>query len=70
MFDTFQAELLAIFTGLNADSTLNETQTEQNVVRKVLLALGWGDDTMPQVTLSGKCREDVPDLLLFANPAA
>ena len=45
LFDTFQAELLAIFTGLNASSTLNETQTEQDVIHEVLLALGWGDDT-------------------------
>ena len=55
---------------MNAASTINEAQTEQAVIYKVLLALGWGDDTMPQVNLSGKRREDMPDLLLFANASA
>ena len=70
VFDTVHAALTAAFTGLNAASTINEAQTEQAVIQKVLWALGWGDDTMPQVNLSGKRREDVPDLLLFADAAA
>ena len=28
VFDTFEAALTGIFTGLNADATLNEAQTE------------------------------------------
>ncbi len=70
VFSAFHVALAGVFSGLNVDSTLNEAQTEQDVIHKVLQALGWGDDTMPQVNLSGKRREDVPDLLLFANPAA
>ena len=34
---------------------------------KVLVELGWGDDYLPQVNLSGKRREDVPDVLLFPD---
>lgn len=66
----FQARLQAIFAGLNAASTLNEAQTEQLVIEAVLLELGWRDDYLPQVNLSGKRREDVPDILLFPSAAA
>ncbi len=69
-FAAFETALQAIFAGLNADSTINEAQTEQQVIGKVLVALGWGDDTFPQVNMSGKRREDVPDMLLFASAAA
>jgi hypothetical protein len=68
-FAAFKAALQAIFVGVDATSTLNEAQTEALVISKVLFALGWGDDTLPQVNLSGKRREDVPDMLLFANSA-
>ena len=70
IFAAFTEALRNIFKGLNAASTLNEAQTETEVINKVLAALGWGDDTLPQVNLSGKRREDVPDMLLFANSAA
>ena len=66
----FVARLQAIFANLNADATLNEAQTEQLVIERVLLELGWQDDYLPQVNLSGKRREDVPDILLFGNSAA
>ena len=69
-FAAFKAALHAIFKGLDAASTINEAQTEAVVINKVLGELGWGDDTLPQVNLSGKRREDVPDVLLFANAAA
>ena len=69
-FAAFQSALQGIFTGLDAYSTINEAQTEQQVISKVLVALGWGDDTFPQVNMSGKRREDVPDMLLFASAAA
>ncbi|MCY7315728.1 MAG: Eco57I restriction-modification methylase domain-containing protein [Rubrivivax sp.] len=49
---------------------MNEAQTEQLVIERVLLELGWGGDYLPQVNLSGKRREDVPDILLFADAAA
>ena len=69
-FTAFCASLKSIFAGLDGASTINEAQTEALVINKVLVALGWGDDTLPQVNLSGKRREDVPDVLLFANAAA
>ncbi len=66
-FAAFEARLHEIYQGLDAASTINEAQTEAVVITKVLTALGWGDDFLPQVNLSGKRREDVPDLLLFAS---
>jgi len=62
----FEAALRHIFVGLDASSTINEAQTEALVINKVLVALGWEDNFLPQVNLSGKRREDVPDCLLFA----
>ena len=55
---------------MSSNSTLNEAQTEQLLIEKLLLALGCGDDYLPQVNLSGKRREDVPDILLFADADA
>jgi hypothetical protein len=69
-FAAFEAALQGIFIGLDSASTINEAQTEALVINKVLVALGWGDDFLPQVNLSGKRREDVPDVLLFADAAA
>lgn len=68
--DRFAAALQAVFDGLHAGSAINEAQTEQLVIEPVLAELGWGDDWLPQVNLSGKRREDVPDLLLFAGAQA
>jgi hypothetical protein len=67
--EAFVARLRGIFAGLEAASTLNEAQTEQLVIERVLGELGWGSDYLPQVNLSGKRREDVPDILLFADAA-
>jgi len=69
-FDAFRTALKAIYAPLNTESTINEAQTEQLVIEKVLVELGWGDDYLPQVNLSGKRREDVPDVLLFPDSAA
>ena len=69
-FQAFQSRLQDIFSGLSEASTLNEAQTEQLVIERVLLELGWRDDYLPQVNLSGKRREDVPDILLFPSAAA
>ncbi|MCW5639081.1 MAG: Eco57I restriction-modification methylase domain-containing protein [Rubrivivax sp.] len=68
--DRFAAALQALFAGLHAGSAINEAQTEQLVIEPVLAQLGWGDDWLRQVNLSGKRREDVPDLLLFAGAQA
>ncbi len=69
-FAAFTAALHRIFSGLDSASTINEAQTEALVINKVLVELGWAEDFLPQVNLSGKRREDVPDVLLFANAAA
>lgn len=66
-FDAFTAAIEETFNGLSTASTINEAQTEALVINKVLAALGWGDDTLPQVNSDAKGRESVPDLLLFAN---
>ncbi len=67
---TFRDALATIYAPLTADSAINEAQTEQLVIERVLVELGWGDDYLPQVNLSGKRREDVPDVLLFPDAAA
>jgi hypothetical protein len=66
----FTAALRGVFAGLNSASTLNEAQTEQLVIERVLVELGWGSDYLPQVNLSRKRREDVPDILLFPDAKA
>lgn len=68
-FGAFRSRLEAVFAGFTAASTLNEAQTEQLVIERLLVELGWGEDYLPQVNLSGKRREDVPDILLFADAA-
>ena len=66
----FRSELESVFKGLHGASTINEAQTEKDVIYKVLALLGWADDYMPQVNTDRKGREAVPDALLFANAAA
>jgi len=66
-YANFESDLHSIYKGLSTESTINEAQTEALVINKVLSVLGWGDDFLPQVNLSGKRREDVPDCLLFAD---
>ncbi len=65
----FTARLQQLFaTGHNA--SLNEAQTESELIEPLLAELGWGECLMPQVNLSDRGREDVPDYLLFPDPAA
>ncbi len=66
-FATFAGALQGIFSGLDSTSTINEAQTEQLVINKVLAELGWADDTLPQVNTDPKGRQAVPDCLLFAS---
>ncbi len=66
----FESALRALFAPYSTSSTLNEAQTEQLLIEQVLVQLGWGDDYLPQVNLSGRRREDVPDVLLFPDSAA
>ena len=56
-FAAFRDALVGIFSGFSAASTNNEAQTEQLVINNVLVALGWGDDTLPQVNADPKGRE-------------
>lgn len=69
-FITFKRALERIYAGLDTESTINEAQTEDLVIKPVLFELGWGDSSLPQVNLSGKRREDVPDMLLFPSAEA
>ena len=66
-FAVFRNCLKNIFKGLDGASTINEAQTEQVVINKVLAELGWADDYLPQVNSDAKGREAVPDCLLFAG---
>ena len=68
-FAAFEGGLRRIYAGLDASATLNEAQTESEIITPVLVELGWDGDFLPQVNLSGKRREDVPDWLLFADSA-
>ncbi|MDR1709946.1 MAG: restriction endonuclease [Candidatus Accumulibacter sp.] len=69
-FARFRAGLEDIFRGVTADSVLNESQTEERLIDRTLAALGWEDASLPQVNMSDKGREDVPDRLLFPDAAA
>jgi hypothetical protein len=66
----FENELRSLYKDRTAASTLNEAQTEQLVIQPLLVLLGWQDASLPQVNMSEKRREDVPDMLLFASAAA
>ena len=68
VFRSFQADLSAIFAPFTAASQVNEAVTEADIIAKVSRALGW-ERSLPQQTASGKGRQDVPDILLFADAA-
>lgn len=65
-FEHFQNRISAIFAPFTAASQVNEAVTEADIICKVLQALGW-EHGLPQQTASGKGRQDVPDMLLFAD---
>jgi Eco57I restriction-modification methylase len=67
---SWQEALRGVFQSHGSESTLNEAQTESEIIHKVLALLGWGEDFLPQVNSDAKGRESVPDCLLFANPQA
>lgn len=66
-FTALRHSLQSIFAAFHGQSTINEAQTEALVINKVLVELGWGDDTLPQVNSDPRGREAVPDCLLFAS---
>ena len=67
--DTFHDGLKQIYAPLAADSSLNEANTEADIIEKVLGLLDWRDLTLKQVTATSTRRDDVPDFLLFAKDA-
>ena len=69
-FTDFEQQLALLAQPLCGDSVLNEAQTEHSFIHPVLNLLGWARDYLPQVNMSAKGREDVPDLLLFRSPEA
>jgi hypothetical protein len=67
--DSFVEELRRIYSPFEANSRLNESTTESEILLKVLACLGWSD-LLPQQVASGSRREDVPDILLLRDAAA
>ena len=60
----------AILAGVVNPSALNEAQTEERIIRPVLLALGWGGAFSVQSAIGRKGRANVPDYTLFATQDA
>jgi len=63
------SKLAAIFTAFPTKQSPNEAQTEDDLIWKVLGALGW-KAYLRQQNLAPRGREDVPDGLLFKDDAA
>ncbi len=68
--DAFIDRLKQLYSGLAIDTQLNEAQTEDELIAPILAELGWHECWLSQVNMSEKGREDVPDFLLFPDPAA
>lgn len=62
-------KLTAIFEKFPTNQSPNEAQTEDDLIWKVLSALGW-TSFLRQQTLAPQRRDDVPDGLLFRDDAA
>lgn len=65
-FRAIAAPLLADFAQRRAP---DEATTERDLIDKILPALGW-NDFLPQQKANDTGRSDVPDYLLFLDPAA
>lgn len=63
------SSLKGVFQKFPTKQSPNEAQTEDDLIWKVLGALGW-NSTLRQQNLAPKGREDVPDGLLFKDEAA
>ncbi|MDA8129217.1 MAG: restriction endonuclease [Betaproteobacteria bacterium] len=68
--DAFIAQLKAHYAPYSAESSLNEGQTEDELIEPVIDLLGWENAWTSQINLSQSGREDVPDFLLFGEPTA
>ena len=66
-FVAFRAQLTRVYASRTAQSELNEAQTEDEIVKPILNALGFTNAWLPQVNIGKKGREDVPDYLIFAD---
>lgn len=65
-FDAFISRLRSIYGSVTADSRLNEATTEVELIVPTLAALGWSA-LLPQHSASPSRREEIPDILLFAD---
>ena len=66
--DALENALREIFELFPTDRSPNESQTEDDLIWRVLRCLGW-ESSLRQQKLSDKGRQDVPDGLLFENEA-
>ena len=66
--DALGNALREIFERFPTNSSPNETQTEDDLIWRVLRCLGW-ESSLRQQNLSSRGREDVPDGLLFEDEA-
>lgn len=67
----FRDRLVAAFDNFPWAREPDESQTEQDLIFRVLEALGWSRDAWrTQVRAARHGRSDVPDMLLFADAAA
>ena len=67
--DAVVNDLIAIFERFPTNQTPNETQTEDDLIWRVLSCLGWSE-YLRQQNLTARGRQDVPDGLLFIDAAA
>jgi hypothetical protein len=67
--DDLASKLSAIFAKFPTEQSPNEAQTEDDLIWKVLGAVGW-TNYLRQQNLAPKGREDVPDGILFKDDAA
>ncbi|MEC5292810.1 MULTISPECIES: Eco57I restriction-modification methylase domain-containing protein [unclassified Aurantimonas] len=65
----FQADLINIFERFPTRQSPNETQTEDDLIWRVLAQLGW-TESLRQQNLTMRGRDDVPDGILFVDAAA
>lgn len=66
---SFETDIRNHFDKFPIDQTPNESQTEDDLIWKVLASLGW-DEFLRQQNLSVKGRTDIPDGLLFPDAEA
>ncbi|MCY3837609.1 MAG: hypothetical protein OXH09_02970, partial [Gammaproteobacteria bacterium] len=67
--DELEADLQGIFDSFPTNLEPGESQTEDDLIWKVLVRLGW-TESLRQQNLSTHGRENVPDGLLFADADA